>query len=150
MTINVKRCLVWCFSAERFTKVLSLMRRSQYAKDPEYVLMRALDLQRHLGTEFTVGLYICSHLTDAELDLLTLLVRCHDWSWRQKTPQWRYQRAAQQRTAIGRRFRRTWKDSAELDAIKKLRKLEAERLKKWWHDLQPRLEGYTEQVLAVS
>ena len=148
--MSLRRSLVICFSSAHFTKIRSLMERSQWARDPEWVLVNAIDLSRKLGRDFTVGLLVCSILEPHEVDLLAVLVRTHQWGFRDDVPHWNFSRAARLRTAIPRNERRTWKERGDGPKLKALRLKERERLRALWMMLEPRLEAKTQHLAAVS
>ena len=148
--MSLRRSLVICFSSAHFTKIRSLMERSQWARDPEWVLVNAIDLSRRLGRDFTVGLLVCSILEPHEVDLLAVLVRTHDWSWRHNQPHWNFSRAARLRTAIPRTERRTWKERGDGPKLRAVRLKERERLRSLWNTLEQKLASDTQHLAAVS
>ena len=148
--MSLRRSLVICFSSAHFTKIRSLMERSQWARDPEWVLVNAIDLSRRLGRDFTVGLLVCSILEPHEVDLLAVLVRTCVWTWCDNVPRWDFARAARLRTAIPRRERRSWKERGDGPKLRAVRLKERERLRSLWQSIEPRLEQTTRTLAAVS
>lgn len=141
--MSLRRSLVICFSSAHFTKIRALMERSQWARDPEWVIVNAIDLSARLGHDFTVGLLVCSALEPAEVDLIAVLARTCVWSWRHDQPCWDFSRAARLRTAIPRADRRTWKERGDGPKLQQARLRERERLRALWARLEQRLEANT-------
>lgn len=141
--MSLRRSLVICFSSAHFTKIRALMERSQWARDPEWVIVNAIDLSARLGRDFTVGLLVCSALDPSEVDLIAVLTRTCVWSWRHDQPCWDYARAARLRTAIPRTDRRTWKERGDGPKLQQVRLRERERLRALWVMLEKRLEANT-------
>jgi hypothetical protein len=141
--MSLRRSLVICFSSAHFTKIRALLERSQWARDPEWVIVNAIDLSARLGHDFTVGLLVCSALEPSEVDLIAVLARTCVWTWRDDVPRWDLARAARLRTAIPRTDRRTWKDRGDGPRLQQLRLRERERLRALWARLEQRLEATT-------
>lgn len=141
--MSLRRSLVICFSSAHFTKIRALLERSQWARDPEWVMVNAIDLSTRLGHDFTVGLLVCSALEPSEVDLIAVLARTCVWTWRDNVPRWDLSRAARLRTAIPRTDRRTWKERGDGPRLQQVRLRERERLRALWARLEQRLEATT-------
>lgn len=141
--MSIRRSLVVCFSSAHFTRIRALFEQSQWARDPEWVIVNAIDLSARLGHDFTVGLLVCSALEPSEVDLIAVLARTCVWSWRDDVPRWDLARAARLRTAIPRTDRRTWKERGDGPKLQQVRLRERERLRALWARLEQRLEATT-------
>lgn len=141
--MSIRRSLVVCFSSAHFTRIRALFEQSHWSRDPEWVIVNAIDLSRSLGRDFTIGLLVCSMLEPWEVDLLAVLVRTCVWSWRDDVPRWDLARAARLRTAIPRTDRRTWKERGDGPKLQQVRLRERERLRALWARLEQRLEATT-------
>jgi len=148
--MSIRKSLVVCFSSAHFTRIRALFEQSHWSRDPEWVIVHAIDLSRSLGRDFTIGLLVCSMLDPWEVDLLAVLVRTADWSWRHDQPCWNYSRAARLRTAIPRTERRNWKQRGDGPKLKERRSKEREHLRLFWEALAPRLEADTQTLAAVG
>lgn len=143
---NVKRILVACLNDPDFTRLHALVKRTQYARDPEQFLIWALDASAHIGEVWAVGLFLLSHFSDTEADLLALLVRT--CSFPRGTPTWRYEKAASAALRWKASEVRTWKHRG-LSAVVAARKAQRERsLKEAWATLERRIKRLHERALA--
>lgn len=148
--MNIRKSLVVCFSSSNFTRIRALFERSQWARDPEWVIANAIDLSRSLCYDFMVGLLVCSLLEAWEVDLLAVLARTADWSWRHDAPCWNYTRAARLRTAIPRSKRRSWKQHGDGEKLRAIRAKEKDYLRSFWARIATRLETGTQALAAVG
>lgn len=143
---SVKRVLVACLNDPDFTRLHALVKRTQYASDPERFLIWALDASAHIGEVWAVGLYILSHFTDTDADLLALLVRTA--SFPRGTPSWRFERAASVILRWKAHEARSWKQRG-MGPMMALRRAQKEKIiREQWADLERRIKRLHVAALA--
>lgn len=139
---NPRRVLVSCFNDTRFTEVFALLRLTQFARDPETLLARALDASAKADRVMALGLYILAHLSEKETDVIAVL--CRTANFPRGVPTWRYERAA---TTLAR-----WRVSDDLgwkaprmgEAQRRLRAQRAAQMREVWGKLEARIRALHE------
>lgn len=144
---NVKRLLVACLNDVEFTRLHALIKRTQYAKDPEQFLIWALDASSNISEIWGVGLFLLSHLSDREADLVAILVRTCNFP--RGIPAWRFNRAALASLRWKAHDAKSWKQRG-MGPMMTHRRLQRERLiRDQWAILEGRLKRLHEQALGI-
>lgn len=146
-TGNVKRILVYCLNDPGFARLYSLIQRCQFSTDPERLLIIALDATQNAGEVRGLGLYLLSHLTDDDMDLVATLVRTANYP--RGVPTWRWERAA----LASLRWRavdvRTWKSAGLGNKIQQRRKQQEALIKRRWGAISERLDSAHGEALSL-
>ena len=144
---NIKRLLAACLNDADFTRIHALIKRTQYAKDPEHFLIWALDASSNISEVWGVGLFLLSHLDDHDTDLVAILVRTCNYP--RGIPSWRFSKAALASLRWKASDAKTWKHRGMGPVMLRKRFEKEQVIREHWTRLEGRLKELHEKALGV-